>query len=58
MTDAELNAGAAAVRKYADDSGYGSYIDDEKCRAMAAAVIEALEDARSSIMAPEKQGPE
>jgi hypothetical protein len=38
----QLGAGTAAVRKYVDGAGYGGYVNDEKCREIAAAVLTAV----------------
>lgn len=41
MSDDREERGFRAVRKYADESGYGFYITDEKCREIARRVIAA-----------------
>lgn len=38
---AELDAGEAAVRADVNDSGYGSFVSDEKCRGLASHVLMA-----------------
>ena len=43
MTQQELEAGADAVAKLASDAGYGSFINRDEERALAAAVIKAYE---------------
>ena len=39
----DLEKGFRAVRKYADDTGYGRYISDDMCREIARLVLEAVE---------------
>jgi hypothetical protein len=46
MTQREINAGFAAVRRYADSTSYGSWISDQVCQDIAIAVLSASEQAR------------
>lgn len=46
FTDEEIAAGTAAVRTKIDESGYGSYVSDEKCEEVAKAVLDAVEELR------------
>jgi hypothetical protein len=53
------DAAFAAVRKFADDSGYGSFLTNENARAIGdvaalAAVRAALEDSGAKIVNPEQ----
>lgn len=41
MTERQIKAGTAAVRKLIDDAGYGSWVSDDICREVAIAVLKA-----------------
>jgi hypothetical protein len=42
MTEAQIEAAEAAVRKFVNDAGYGSYISEAVCRELAIAVLKAI----------------
>lgn len=46
MTQQELDAGGSAVKSIAEQKGYGSYIDIDLAREIAAAVIRAVDGVR------------
>ena len=48
MTQRELDAAAAAVRRYVDSTGYGNFIDNQICIDVAAAALKAAEAERKS----------
>lgn len=43
MNKYDVETGSLAVRKYVDASGYGNFVSQEHCDAMAAAVIKAVD---------------
>ena len=52
-TEAEIDAGTAAVRNAINASGYGSWVSDAQCQELASAVLEAAEMARGEPADPE-----
>lgn len=49
LTDDEIDVATKAVRKYADQSGYGTFISDQQCANLAATVVNAVEDRRDYL---------
>lgn len=42
MTEAQIEQATAAVRQFANNSGYGTFISDAQCRELAIAVLKAI----------------